>query len=375
MRVLHLLHSLRRGGLERVVVEVANGLARRGLVQGVCCLHQAGPLIDALDPAVDRFVFEARPNSLSLPWKLRRLYRRFRPDVIHTVDFCSWPDATAAALGCGRLKRMHSFHGFVGHTPRRYRLVGAVLTRLTHQLHAVSNDLADRATDVFRCCRHRIAVIPNGVDVDEFDPARIDAAQVQRAAGRRDLVCVTVASMTPAKNPLLLVEAARRVGPGVRFVWVGDGPLRSAMVERINRAGLGGAFTLVGSVDDVRPHLAKADVFVLPSDTEAAPLSVLEAMAMQLPVVATRTGSIEATLRDAEAGLLVEPGDAGALADVIRSLANAPGHRRRMGIRGRSAVVQCFSVDRMLDGYQQAYERLVQAASVPNALLPVATGA
>lgn len=374
MRVLHLLHSLRRGGLERVVVAVANGLTRRGLVQGVCCLHQAGPLIDALDPAVDRFVLDARPNSVGLPWKLRGLYRRFRPDVIHTLDFCSWPDATMAALGCSRIKRMHSFHGFLGHTPRRYRLTGAVLARLTHRLHAVSDDLADRAADVFWCDRKRFAVIPNGVDGFAFDPVRFDTSRAHRDTQRPEVVCVTVASMTPAKNPLLLVEAARRVGPGIRFVWVGDGPLRPAMADRIDRAGLGDAFTLAGSTADVRPYLADADVFVLPSDTEAAPLSVLEAMAMQLPVVATRTGSVEATLRDAGAGLLVEPGDAGALAEAIKSLAHAPGHRRRMGIRGRSAAIQRFSVDRMLDGYQQAYERLGRADPAPTGLLPAPTG-
>ena len=142
MRVLHLLHSLRRGGLERVVVSVANGLSRRGLEQGVCCLHEAGPLIECLDADVETFVLESRPNAMTLPLRLMRVYRAFGPDVIHTVDFCSWPDATLAAMSRPRVRRMHTFHGFLSRPPWRYRLTGRILAGRTQGLCAVSEDLA-----------------------------------------------------------------------------------------------------------------------------------------------------------------------------------------------------------------------------------------
>ncbi|HUU83605.1 MAG TPA: glycosyltransferase family 4 protein [Phycisphaerae bacterium] len=375
MRVLHLLHSLRRGGLERVVVSVANGLSRRGIGQGVCCLHEAGPLIDCLDDDVRTFVLNARPNAAGLPLRLARVYRAFRPNVIHTVDFCSWPDATLAAVTRPWVRRMHTFHGFLSRPPRRYRLMGRALAALTHGLHAVSEELAATAANVYRLRPGRIAVLPNGVDVDFFDPALAGDARQKLGIPQHRFVCVTVASLTPAKNPLLLVEAARRVGPGVHFVWVGDGPLRAVMEEAVAGCDLDDVFTLAGRADDVRPWLAAADVFVLPSDAEAAPLCVLEAMAMQLPVVATRTGALEAIVGASRAGLLAERDDAPALADAIERLRAAPGHRRLMGVRGRNTVVERYGLDRMLDEYRRALERLCPRAAVPERVSPMPAGA
>ncbi len=363
MRVLHLLHSLRRGGLERVVVSVANGLSRRGLPQGVCCLHAAGPLIESLDAEVDAFVLDAKPNSVSLPFRLWRAYRAFGPEVIHTVDFSSWPDATAAAMLGPRVRRMHTFHGFLSRPAWRYRLMGRVLAGRTHRLCAVSADLAATVAETYGVRSERIAVLPNGVDVDFFDPGRFAAARAELGIPPRRFVCVTVASLTSAKNPLMLVDVARRVGPEVHFVWVGDGPLRGALEEQIGRCELTGAFTLAGQLDDVRPWLAAADVFILPSDTEAAPLSVLEAMAMQVPVVATRAGTVGALLSATQTGVLVEPGDAVAMARAVEGLRASPGHRRVMGVRGRSAVVERYSMEHMLDAYQRAFETLCTSAT------------
>ncbi len=265
MRVLHLLHSLRRGGLERVVVTVANGLARRGVSQGVCCLHDAGPLIDALDPAVSRIVLSARPNDVTLPFALLRAYRSFDPDVIHTVDFCSWPDATLAALLRPRVGRLHTFHGFLEPPPARWRWVGKCLSRVTHTLQAVNPDTADQAAGYYGIPRERIDIIPNGVDVEWFDPTPRAAARQELGLVQDRFYCVTVASLTPAKNPVLLVVAARRAGADAHFIWVGDGPLRGQVADLIRQHDLGDRFLLQGAVDDVRPWLGAADAFVLPS--------------------------------------------------------------------------------------------------------------
>ena len=368
MRILHLLHSLRRGGLERVVASVANGLTRRGWAQAVCCLHDAGPLLEELEPGVQVFLLHSPPNDPSLPFRLRRVYGEFRPEVIDTADFCSWPDATLAALTCRRIRRAHVFHGFAARPARRWRMAGHLLARWTHYLRAVSADLADRASNLYRIPRRRIDVVPNGVDVDHFDRARVTGLLHRRAATDRPFTCVTTASLTPAKNPLLLVEVARRVGPGVHFVWVGDGPLKDEFVRQISRQGVRDSFTLPGSLDEVRPHLAGADAFVLPSRTEALPMCVLEAMAMELPVIATRVGDLEGIIQPAEAGMLVDAGDGAALAAAIEKLRDSSDRRRQMGLRGRAEVIERYSLGRMLDAYQRAYERLCPTEGAPGRL-------
>jgi len=361
MRVLHLLHSLRRGGLERVVVSVANGLNRRRVPQGVCCLHGPGPLLGALDPDVARFVLGARPNDPTLAFRLQRVYRLFRPDVIHTVDFCSWPDATLAAVLSPSIGRVHTFHGFLSRPAARWRWMGRLLARCTDVLQAVSRDAARQAAEHFRVSADRIEVIPNGVDVVRFDPHSMAASRAALGLPEDGLVCVTVGSLTPAKNPLLLVAAARGVRPDVHFVWVGEGPLAEAVQEEVARAGLAHRFTLAGGAADVRPWLASADLFVLPSDTEAAPLSLLEAMAMQLPVVATRVGEVPDMVGDQAAGLLVAPGDAAGLAAAVNALARDDCRRRRMAICGRGVVLDRFNQRQVLDRYEQTYEEFSSA--------------
>lgn len=371
MRVLHLVHSLDCGGLERIVVSLANGLNRRGLPQGVCCLHEAGPLGKALDPRVTVFVLGARPNDPGLPLKLRRVYRSFRPGVIDTADFASWPDATLAGLTCPGVKRARAFHGFLAPPPRRWRLAGHLLARWTHHLRAVSHQLALKVADVYRIPLARIEVTPNGVDTDYFDRSALPA---WAPPSKERFTCVTVASLTPAKNPLGLIEVARLVGAQVHFVWVGDGPLKEEFARRIAESGLTESFTLAGRLDDVRPVLARADVFVLPSMTEAAPVCVLEAMAMRLPVIATWTGDLDDTVGASGSGILVEPGDAAGLAAAIQRLRQEPALGRTMGVKGRAAVVERFSLERMLDRYQAGYARLCRARNAlgPASAMPVA---
>jgi glycosyltransferase involved in cell wall biosynthesis len=323
---------------------------------------------------VQVFLLNSPPNDPSLSFKLRRVYREFQPEVIDTADFCSWPAATLAALTCRRARRAHVFHGFAERPPRRWRMAGHFLAGWTHYLRAVSANLADQASSLYRIPRRRIDVVPNGVDTDHFDRTRISGLGHQRSATDRPFTCVTTASLTPAKNPLLLVEVARRVGSGVHFVWIGDGPLKDEFVRQINRQGVQDSFTLPGSLDEVRPHLAGADAFVLPSSTEALPMCVLEAMAMQLPVIATRVGDLERLIRPAEAGVLVDAGDGAALAAAIEKLRDSPDRCREMGRRGRSEVIERYSLGRMLDAYQRAYERLCPTKGAVGRLSAVAAG-
>lgn len=357
MRVLHILHSLSMGGLERVVVSVANGLARRGMPQAVCCLHDRGCLLEHLDPDVQTHLLDARPNDPTLPLKLARIYRSFRPDIVETADYCSWPDATLAALGHRRVRLAHTFHGFLAQPPRRHRWAGRLLAHCTHHLKAVSGQLAGQAADLFHIPLERIDVLPNGVDVHAFDPDRFPTDTLP-IASRHKFTCLTVGSLKPAKDPLILVDVARRLGPDVHFVWVGQGSLQAQFTQRAREAGVSEQFTLTGEVLDVRPHLAAADLFVLPSRTEAAPMAVLEAMAMGLPIVATRTGDLQLMAQDTGAGLLTDVADAAGLAWSIDRLRREPQMRRSMAIAARRAAVERFSTRRMLDGYQRHYQQL-----------------
>jgi glycosyltransferase involved in cell wall biosynthesis len=171
------------------------------------------------------------------------------------------------------------------------------------------------------------------------------------------------------------VEIAMMTPADVRFVWVGAGPLRSSLTERVRREGLQHRVAFVGAAENVAERLRAADLFLLTSDREAAPLSVLEAMSVGLPIVAPPVGEVDPWLDRSEGGVLIRSRSPADYAGAIGRLAGDPALRSRMGQAGRAYVVEHHSLARMLDEYESLFTSLVETQRVeawPNA---VAAGA
>jgi glycosyltransferase involved in cell wall biosynthesis len=155
------------------------------------------------------------------------------------------------------------------------------------------------------------------------------------------------------------VRAVASCEPGsIRLLIAGDGPERPRLVSEIARLGLDGAVELLGTRGDVHELLAAADVFVLSSESEGMPMSVLEAMAAGLPVVASAVGGVPEVVRDGETGALVPPRDPVALAEAIRLLVADPALRQRFGDAGRRRVEREFAVA----DFRRAHLELYRAA-------------
>jgi hypothetical protein len=172
-----------------------------------------------------------------------------------------------------------------------------------------------------------------------------------------------VARLEPQKNPLGLIEAfARAFGdsPRGRLLLAGDGSLREATREACARLGVTGRVHFLGVRTDVVELLAACDLFALSSHFEGSPLSVMEAMAAGLPVVATAVGGVPELVADGQTGLLVPPGDVRSFADALTCLAGNPGRRCEMAMAAvpRAAA---FSVDAMAARYAALFERLAGA--------------
>ncbi|HEX4346654.1 MAG TPA: glycosyltransferase [Vicinamibacterales bacterium] len=195
----------------------------------------------------------------------------------------------------------------------------------------------------------KIVVVPNGLDTSRVS-TRARLAPLRRV--------VTVANLRPEKGHDVLVEAAAdvvRVFPDATFALAGDGPERARLERLVRDRGLAGAFTFHGHVENVSAHLDAADIFVLPSTSEAFPNSLLEAMAAGLPVVASDVGGVPEMVSDGQTGHLVPPGDSRALATRLLTLMREPDEALRMGDAGRSAVVSRFSFDRMVAAFERVY--------------------
>ena len=304
---------------------------------------------------------------------LAKVLRELRPDVVHTHS------SKAGVVGrlAARLARVpvvvHTVHGWSFHDgmARSVRMaaiaVERLLARLSQALVVVT--MADERTglDAHVGRPGQYHVVRSGIDVDAVRAAAAQAGPVDDpidAAGGRTVG--TVMRLSEQKDPITFVEAAAIVArqPGhddVRFVIVGDGPLRGDVERHIEIAALDGRFELTGAVADAIPCLGRFDLFVLSSRWEGLPRVVVEAMAAGIPVVATAVGGVGEVIVDGETGLLVAPRDPAALADAIGRLLDQRGLAAQLA-SAASARVEQFDERHMADALASLYEELVSAA-------------
>ncbi len=209
-------------------------------------------------------------------------------------------------------------------------------------------------------------VIPNGVDTERFRPNREARATLRSQLGIPSgaPVCGIVAALRPEKNHALFLQAAvgiRATNPDTRFLIVGDGPQRARLESLSAEFGISDAVAFLGTRGDVAELLSALDVFLLTSHNEANPVSILEALAVGVPVVATRVGSVPTTVIDGQTGFLADPGNAQQVAEYVLRILNTPGLAVTLGANGRANVEQHWSLDRMVNGYEELIEEIYRS--------------
>jgi glycosyltransferase involved in cell wall biosynthesis len=370
MRVLYVLHGLRMGGLERIVVQLASLLPHPEFEQAVCCLDLRGELADELPAHVPVTVLGRGRHDLKAPLRLAGLLREYRPDLIHACNWNAWPDTVLAHRLAGRPGHLlWAFHGFAEGQwfPWRRRVLSRLLARLSDSLLTISHDTARRYSERVGVAEERFRVLYNGVDTERYRPA--DEAEKKRLRRELDLpvdaeLVLTVASLVEVKNHAALLRAAARVverrGERVRFLLLGEGPLRPRLEEQVADLGLRRQVMMPGNSSRVPDYLRCADLFVLPSRLEGMSCAIQEAMASGLPVVAHRVGGNPELVEDGVSGRLCALDDDAALADGIAGLLEDTPRRAAMGAAGRRRAVQRFSLEAMLEAYAELYHGLVE---------------
>lgn len=215
--------------------------------------------------------------------------------------------------------------------------------------------------------QERITSIPTGVDLSRFDPVRVNgSARAHFGIAPSDPVIVIVATLRSWKGHQTLLEAlpvVLRKMPRCRLLIAGDGPAWRAISDLVDRLDLRERVIMLGDRSDIPEILASADLLALPSyGHEGVPQAVLQAMAMEKPVVTSPVGSLTEVVADGRNGRLIPPGDSAALAAAILSILHDPEGARRMGQAGRRLVLERYSLSTMIDRVETLYQRLCDRA-------------
>jgi glycosyltransferase involved in cell wall biosynthesis len=351
---LHLMASLDRGRWEPVLMHHPGpGIAR--LVDGAGRLGIRVQVVPRVDP-------QHRLVGITRLW---RALRAERPAILHA--HLSWPFACKYGVLAAWLARVPAIVGTAqlylapGNT-RRARL----MLRLFRRIIAVSQEVSRRYAEALRVPAHKLAVVRNAIRVPPIGRTPDPALRAALVRGRPDYVVLTLARLHPQKGHSYLLAAAAQV-PDATFVLAGDGPLRAELEAQAHKLGVADRCVFLGDRPDVPDLLAAADVLVLPSLFEGLPVSVLEAMAAERPVVATRIGGTDEAVAHELNGLLVPPRDPTALASAIRRLQTDPALARRLAAAGRERVEREFSTEVTAGLVMRIYDEVMAEAGDGNA--------
>ena len=357
-RVAQLINTDGPGGAERVVAEVATALQASG-VETVVFLPKDGEgwlerQLDGSGVTVDYCHIE-RPLSPASARALAGAFRRHRIAVAHSHEFSmgvygAWASWLA---GIPHVVTMHGGRYYAERLRRRLALRAAVA--VSADTIAVSTTCARDISRTLVIRQSRIKMIPNGV---RFVPAQRVTLRHELGLRTGDRLIVALGNLYPVKGHAHLIEALALIAdrhPTVHVAIGGRGDLADGLMEHARAHGLQARVHLLGLRADVAAVLAAADIFALPSLSEAMPLALLEAMFANRPIVASDVGDVRIVLDEGRAGVLVPPGDDAALAAALDRLLGDGVEAHALGERAGRRARDEYDLSRMVDRYVDVY--------------------
>ena len=302
---------------------------------------------------------------------MTRLMRQGGYTIVHTHSSKAGILGRLAARLAGVPLIVHTVHGWSFHdympsiTRRIYILLERWMARFTDAIIVVTGKDIEKGLQAGIGHREQYSLIRSAIPLDEFDPRRADRVMTRRQLGMplNSPVIGTIGRFSAQKNPLDWVRVAGIIGrarPEALFFMVGDGPLRPQVEALIKQEGLAGQAILTGLRRDVPELLAAMDIFMLASLWEGLPRTIPEAQSMGLPAVANRADGTCEAIQDGLNGYLCTPGDLEGMASRVITLLDDPALRAMMGQHGRSEAVAEFDLQKMIEGIDRLYRKLMK---------------
>jgi len=305
-------------------------------------------------------------------YKLYKLFRNSRPDIVQTFVLKPNLFGIAAALLARVPVSIATDLTLKDQAPTRMR---RLRDKFLYRIYAGVANQADQVISVSDASKEElrelgikvgISVIPPPIDTNKTD---LDARTESRGEnGSQEAVVIgIVARLSEEKRHLDLLEAFSRTlqaFPNTCLVIVGDGPLRGQLEARAQKLGMHEKVSFVGFQKDVNKYLRMMDIFVLPSRTEGMPIAIMEAMAWQLPVIASRVGGIPEIVDDQATGILFDLGNIDQLTNALTQLISDPQKRKAFGESGKRKVFTTFHPDKFVESHYELYRALLKQRKV-----------
>jgi sugar transferase (PEP-CTERM/EpsH1 system associated) len=352
IRVCHVSLTLKTGGLERILADLSRHHDRDRCQAEFLAIHEVGRFADEIR-SVGATVRQLKSGGRwSQIQQMVRLFRSRKFDVVHTHNTYPHIYASIAARLAGVPVVVNTRHGQRAGHGWKSRTQFRWVSHLVDRIIAVSDDAMKLCIEADGIPGAKVLRVWNGIDLSDF---------IYRGPAK-NFTAISVARLSHEKDFGTLIAAVHKVVsavPEFKLQIVGDGPERQKLESQARELGLGPHVEFLGERTDIPSLLAGAAFFVTSSLTEGISLTLLEAMAVGLPIVATSVGGNPEIVVANETGLLVPAQDVDKLADAMISMSQSAEVRTQMGRAGCNRVAEHFDVQRMARDYEQIYSELL----------------
>ena len=359
MKVLFLTTHLNAGGITSYLYTLSKGLVARG--DEVCILSSGGNNVGQFTSmGVQHFSFDIKTKSELSP----KLYFSLKPivniikkhgiDILHAQTRVTQVMGTLLQRKCS-LPYVSTCHGFF-----KPKLSRKMFPCWGDKVIAISPAVKDHLIEDFSVCADEIALVKNGIELNNFPLVKEQA----RAEGRKQkditgsLVVGIIARLSDVKGHEVLIDAMAEVFrevPDATLIIVGEGKMEAALKERVASLGCEKQVRFFPTVNQTYEFLSLFDLFVMPSLQEGLGLSVMEAQAAGLPVIASKVGGLPSLIDDQKTGVLVEPQDRAGLTQAILELSSQKDKAKQMGLQARDFINQECSAGKMSEQTSEVY--------------------
>lgn len=363
--VLMFSNTVVRSGVEEHILELLRRLDRRLFRLHLACpnvlLEQYGKDIPT-DVEVTPIMFGGLTDVRGAT-RLARILREQKIGILHSHMF----QASLFASPIGKLSRVPVIIETT-HVRETWRkgwfkskfVIDRIVSHFIDRYIAVSEANSRYLVEEKKIPAHKVSVIQNGCSIERVNPSNAHPQGIRESVGfsQENLVLILMARLEPQKGHRVLLEALsllRNDFPHIRLVCLGVGALKDELIQATRDLKIEKLVHFAGFQSNVGDWLAAADIGVLPSFYEGLPLTAVETLAAGVPLVATAVDGTPEVVIDGETGLLVPPGNPGALAEAIGRLAREPGLRRRLAASGRRFVLERFTIQRQVEQSSNLY--------------------